>query len=48
VRDLAAVDGVLKDAIGRRGPTLVEVDMVAVGPFASAFAGPPVKTKAPA
>lgn len=48
VRDLAAVDGLLKDAMGRRGPTLVEVDMVAVGPFASAFAGPPVKTKAPA
>ena len=48
VRDLAAVDGVLKDAIGRRGPTLVEVDMVAVGPFASAFAGPPVKAKAAA
>ena len=48
VRDLAAVEGILKDAIGRRGPTLVEVDMVAVGPFASAFAGPPVKAKAAA
>ena len=48
VRDLAGVESLLKDAMGRRGPTLVEVDMVAVGPFASAFAGPPVKTKAPA
>ena len=48
VRDLAGVENLLKDAMGRRGPTLVEVDMVAVGPFASAFAGPPVKTKAPA
>jgi acetolactate synthase-1/2/3 large subunit len=48
VRDLAAVDAVLNDAMGRRGPTLVEIDMVAVGPFASAFAGPPVKTAAAA
>jgi acetolactate synthase-1/2/3 large subunit len=48
VRDLAAVEGVLKDAMGRRGPTLVEIDMVAVGPFANAFAGPPVKTAATA
>jgi len=48
VRDLAAVEGVLKDAMGRRGPTLVEIDMVAVGPFASVFAGPPVKTAATA
>jgi acetolactate synthase-1/2/3 large subunit len=48
VRDLATVDGILKDAMGRRGPTLVEIDMVAVGPFANAFAGPPVKTAATA
>lgn len=48
VRDLAAVEGVLKDAMGRHGPTLVEIDMVAVGPFANAFAGPPVKTTATA
>jgi acetolactate synthase-1/2/3 large subunit len=46
VRDLAAIDGALKDAAARRGPTLIEIDMVAVGPFAKAFAGPPVKTKA--
>jgi acetolactate synthase-1/2/3 large subunit len=43
VRELAAIDGALKDAAARRGPTLIEVDMVAVGPFAQAFAGPPVK-----
>lgn len=43
VRDLAAIDGALKDAAGRRGPSLIEVDMVAIGPFAKAFAGPPVK-----
>jgi acetolactate synthase-1/2/3 large subunit len=43
ITSLAGIDGVLRDAIGRRGPTLLEVDMVAVGPFANAFAGPPVK-----
>jgi acetolactate synthase-1/2/3 large subunit len=43
VTDLVGVDRVLRDAIGRSGPTLVEVDMVAIGPFANAFAGPPVK-----
>jgi acetolactate synthase-1/2/3 large subunit len=46
VRDLAAIDGALKDAAGRRGPTLIEIDMVAIGPFAKAFAGPPVKKTA--
>lgn len=43
VTSLAGIDGVLRDALGRGGPTLVEIDMVAVGPFANAFAGPPVK-----
>jgi acetolactate synthase-1/2/3 large subunit len=33
-------------AISVDGPVLVEVDMVAIGPFASAFAGPPVKKEA--
>jgi acetolactate synthase-1/2/3 large subunit len=32
----------------RRGPALLEVDMVAFGPYASAFAGPPVRDAAPA
>jgi acetolactate synthase-1/2/3 large subunit len=32
----------------RRGPALLEVDMVAFGPYASAFAGPPVRAAAPA
>jgi acetolactate synthase-1/2/3 large subunit len=46
VRDLASIDGVLQEAAGRRGPTLIEIDMVAVGPFATVFAGPPVKKTA--
>lgn len=31
------------DAIRRRGPVMVEVDMASIGPFGVAFAGPPVK-----
>ena len=40
---------VLTEVAARRGqgPVIVEIDMVAIGPFATAFAGPPVK-KAPA
>jgi acetolactate synthase-1/2/3 large subunit len=41
---------VLRDVATRRGsgPVIVEIDMVAVGPFATAFAGPPVKPSATA
>jgi acetolactate synthase-1/2/3 large subunit len=46
VRSLDGVGGVLKDVLARRGPALIEVDMVAVGPFAKAFAGPPKKALA--
>jgi acetolactate synthase I/II/III large subunit len=34
---------VLRQAFAHRGPVMVEVDMVAVGPYAAAFAGPPVR-----
>jgi acetolactate synthase-1/2/3 large subunit len=33
----------LDDAFSRRGPILVEVDMLAVGPYAATFAGPPLR-----
>jgi acetolactate synthase I/II/III large subunit len=33
----------LKEAFAQRGPVLVEVDMVAVGPYTATFAGPPVR-----
>jgi acetolactate synthase I/II/III large subunit len=33
----------LKEAFAQHGPVLVEVDMLAVGPYAAAFAGPPVR-----
>jgi acetolactate synthase-1/2/3 large subunit len=34
---------VLGEAFAQHGPVLVEVDMVSVGPYAAAFAGPPVR-----
>ena len=34
---------VLQQAFAQRGPVLVEVDMLSVGPYATAFAGPPVR-----
>jgi len=37
---------VLREAFAQRGPVLVEVDMTSVGPYASAFAGPPVRKAA--
>jgi acetolactate synthase-1/2/3 large subunit len=43
VRDLGAVGGTLEEALARRGPVLVELDMVAIGPFAKQFSGPPVR-----
>jgi acetolactate synthase-1/2/3 large subunit len=33
----------LEKAAARKGPALVEVDMNAIGPYAAAFAGPPVR-----
>jgi acetolactate synthase-1/2/3 large subunit len=43
VRDRSQFQSILRDAFAQRGPVLVEVDMIAVGPYASAFAGPPVR-----
>jgi len=47
-RKVAAADQfvpVLRAAIETRGPTVIEVDMKAVGGFGATFAGPPVKTE---
>jgi acetolactate synthase-1/2/3 large subunit len=33
----------LERATARKGPALVEIDMGAIGPYAAAFAGPPVR-----
>ena len=40
-----AATGVLVSGLIRKG-ALIEIDMVAIGPFAKAFAGPPVKKAA--
>ncbi len=43
IRDKAQFRPVLEAAFKERGPMLVEVDMLAVGPYPSAFAGPPLR-----
>jgi acetolactate synthase-1/2/3 large subunit len=48
VADSAAFGAALAELGNRRGPALLEVDMLAFGPYASAFAGPPVRESAPA
>lgn len=34
-------DSVFTEAMASRGPRMIEIDMVAIGPFAESFAGPP-------
>jgi acetolactate synthase-1/2/3 large subunit len=45
VRDRSGFGPTLREAFAQRGPVMVEVDMVSVGP-AAAFAGPPVRKPA--
>jgi acetolactate synthase I/II/III large subunit len=47
-RDVGSFEAALTALGNRKGPALLEVDMVAFGPYASAFAGPPVREEAPA
>ena len=46
--DPASFQAALTSLGSRKGPALLEVDMAAFGPYASAFAGPPVREAAPA
>ena len=41
VARVADFAGVLDAALAEPGPVLIEVDMIAIGPFAESFAGPP-------
>jgi acetolactate synthase I/II/III large subunit len=41
ILNLADFDAALDRAIAESGPRMIEVDMVAIGPFAQSFAGPP-------
>ena len=42
VRSIQEFQSSLNDAVATTGPTLIEVDMAAIGPYAVPFAGPPV------
>jgi len=41
ISDLAQFDGALDAALAAPGPRMIEIDMVAIGPFSQSFAGPP-------
>lgn len=46
--DMPSFHAALAALGNRRGPALLEVDMIAFGPYAAAFAGPPVREATPA
>ncbi|MBV8667089.1 MAG: thiamine pyrophosphate-binding protein [Burkholderiaceae bacterium] len=48
VSSLAEVGATLRGALLKPGPFLLEIDMLAIGSFKTAFAGPPVKVAEPA
>lgn len=48
VSKLADAGEALRTALAEPGPFLLEIDMLSIGSFKTAFAGPPVKTEAPA
>jgi len=41
VSDVAEFDDALDAAMAAEGPNMIEIDMLAIGPFAESFAGPP-------
>ena len=43
LNDLGDARGILASALAVKGPSVVEVDMCAIGDFATPFAGPPVR-----
>jgi acetolactate synthase-1/2/3 large subunit len=43
IKNRSEFQSTLRAAFAQRGPVLVEVDMTTVGPYAAAFAGPPVR-----
>jgi acetolactate synthase-1/2/3 large subunit len=48
ISSLAEAGDALRKALSEKGPFLLEVDMLSIGSFKTAFAGPPVKTAEPA
>ncbi|MFM0027617.1 thiamine pyrophosphate-binding protein [Paraburkholderia madseniana] len=47
IKSLDQAEEIIREGMAKTGPVLVEVDMLSVGSFATAFAGPPVKAKEP-
>jgi len=47
IKSLDQAEEIIREGIAKTGPVLVEVDMLSVGSFATAFAGPPVKEEEP-
>ncbi|MFP3693346.1 thiamine pyrophosphate-dependent enzyme, partial [Burkholderia sp. SIMBA_048] len=47
IQSLDQAEEIIREGMAKTGPVLVEVDMLSVGSFASAFAGPPVKEQEP-
>jgi acetolactate synthase-1/2/3 large subunit len=47
IKSLDDADEIIRAGLAKTGPVLVEVDMLSVGSFATAFAGPPVKKQEP-
>jgi acetolactate synthase-1/2/3 large subunit len=47
IQSLDQADAIIREGMAKAGPVLVEVDMLSVGSFATAFAGPPVKEEEP-
>jgi acetolactate synthase-1/2/3 large subunit len=41
ISDIARFEGALDEALAKPGPRMIEIDMVAIGPFSQSFAGPP-------
>ena len=47
IKSLDDADEIIRQGLAKTGPVLVEVDMLSIGSFATAFAGPPVKKQEP-
>ncbi|MDR3453272.1 MAG: thiamine pyrophosphate-binding protein [Rhodoferax sp.] len=48
ISDLADLQAGLSTALAARGPFILEIDMLSIGSFSAAFAGPPTKVALPA
>ncbi len=47
LKSLDDADDVVRQGLAKAGPVMLEVDMLSIGSFATAFAGPPVKKQEP-